>query len=657
MKMKKQFVASLTNGIGGKIFGENVFRTMLCIMVVGLSMLLYSCDDDEPAPGPGDDDNPTEQPQPQPVDDVVSVSYNGKVAILQPNSDGVISYLTKRLVSTTTELTEDVDVVVMDDAKAGELINNESEYSTLKKIWDQNKAVVFVSPQRNTLSLLNKLKQLNQSATLQAPSDGDVAKLDGIHIFATRADGNSMYHDRIDASTEDAHSVIVKWTESGGEEVYNGESSIEHNPTEYAKGRIAENTASWLNEYAPTGQQRNVAFVNSESQYSVAPVSVIYHRTITVTHDWFVPYCNEDAEVPASSTITAKVKMDVYGVYSPSADCDIYDVNMYEDFDAATTYVPNTIVYEHGLYNDKYTGGCYYGPEVDLRLNNVEESSIEVEEVAPLPQTDGQYNNTHYPMQMSIGASVQGNISSEPGLSAGFSMGCTLPYTTTSFNHSEMPIAFSNTNKHAKWVYESDIKFKLYNRVPGFNPNPQDIPDVVKSFCKTDQAVSFVVSNTKSFGEKSISLLADVTWKVYGEYADKDEKWCLINKHYLGTKTISLPKVNRYFEKYTPYPLSGGAADGSEWGNLEDRLMSNVNYRALCDETLKVGAQMESGLDVTAENIWRDTIKSLVTQYNGTTTSNEYVIALAKSDGTHIPLGLHIKNGVWELVENVDDIK
>lgn len=656
MKMKKQFVASLANGIGGKILGKNVFRTMLCIMVVGLSMSLYSCDDDEPGTDPGDDDNPTEQPQPQPVDDVVSVSYNGKVAILQPNSDGVISYLTKRLVSTTTELTEDVDVVVMDDAKAGELINNESEYSSLKKIWDQNKAVVFVSPQRNALSLLNKLKQLDLTAALQAPSDGEVAQLDGIHVFATRADGSAMYHDKIDTTTETVKSVIVKETESGVEEVYNGEVTLTHNPTEYAKGRIAENTATWLNEYAPTGQQRNVAFVSSESQHSVAPVSIISYRTIPVTHDWFVPYSDEDAKVPASSTVDAKFKIDVCGVYSPTADCDIYDVNMYEEFDAAKTFVPNTIVYEHLAYNYKYTGGCYYGPQIDIYLNNVDESSIEVEEIAPLPLTGGQYNNTHYPMTLNIGASVQGNISSEPGLSAGFSMGCTLPYTTTSFNHSEMPIAFSNDNKHAKWVYEADIMFKLYNAPWGFNPKPQDIPDVVKSFCHTDQAVSFVVSNAKSLGERPIALRCDLIWRVYHEYADPWVHWSF-TPEYIHFVTISLPKVNRYFEKYTPYPLSGGTADGSEWGNLEDRLMSNVNYRALCDETLKVGAQMESGLDVTAENIWRDTIKSLVTQYNGTTTSNEYVIALAKSDGTHIPLGLHIKNGVWKLVENVDDIK
>lgn len=647
-------MASPRGSIGGKAFGKNVFRVAWCILVAGLSMSLLSCDDDEPGFGSGDDVAPTVQPQP--VEDVVSVTYSGKVAILQPNGDGVISYLTKRLKNTTAELTEDVDVVVMDEAKADEFINNETELARLKKIWNQNKVVVFVSPGRNALSLLSRLKQCDPSVALEAPTDGEVADLEAVHIFATRADGHAMFHDRVDAAGGGAHSVIVRETEAGDEVVFSGEQTPAQAPSEYAKGRIAENTAAWLSEYAPTGQQRDARFVCAESQHSVAPVSVTTYRTITVSHDWFLEHSEEGAKVLASSTVDAKCKMDVCGVYSPTADCDIYDVNMYEEFDAAKTFVPNTIVYEHLAYNYKYTGGCYYGPEVDIHLNDVEESSVEVEEVAPLPLTSGQYNNTHYPMTLNLGASFQGNISSEPGLSAGFSMGCTLPYTTTSFNHDEMPIAFSNDGKHAKWVYEAAIKGKLYKCAWGLNPDPQDMPDFVKSFCHTDQAVSFVVSGAQALGERAVSLRCDLKWTVYSEYADPWEHWSNRARYSQGV-TVSLPKVYRYFEKYTPYPLMGGTADGSEWGNLEDRLMSNVNYRALCDETLRVGAQTEAGLDVTAENIWRETINSLVTQYNGTATSNEYVIALAKSDGTHISLGLHIKDGVWRLVENVDDVK
>lgn len=628
----------------------------LCVGIMSLSM--FSCSDDDSISTGGVELNGGQE-----AIDSVKTLFKGEVALLQQDYDRVMSYLNKRFVKTTTELTDSADVVVLDETKARGLIAGGEEYDVLKNVWSSNKILVFISPGSYAYQLVSHLNQnlYGSDSTVTAPSDEELSDFENVKIYAIRADGTALYHEGIGTIGNTSHQDTCQ---SAGEEYrqhslsaadssYSGDAAPVL--SEYDRGRIAENLASWLNEHALTGNQRHIALQSESSSFSVDPVCVTRHYSITVTHDWFKKYCSDPDEVPASKTVDAKVQMDIYGAYSTKSKCDIYDINMYEEFPAQNTFVKDMYVYEKALYNYKYTGGCYDGPTVDMYLKDISESDIEVEEAAPLPQTDGQYNNTHYPMQMGLGTSFQGDASASPGVSMGLSMSFQLPYSTVSFNHAEMPISFSNNGKHAIWEYSTD--YKVYEGIWGINPTYVDIPDVVHSFCKTDQAVTFVVNNTKDYGTKSIKLSTSIKFKIYSEYADPwDHAW--YHKSWTKGFYTTLPKVYRYFGKYTPSPMPGysGAGDGSEWGNLEDRLMRNINYRALCDETLKVGAQVESGLDKTAESIWRSAIESLVTQYNGTKTTNEYVIVLSKENGTHIKLGLHIKDGVWRLVENVDNI-
>lgn len=634
-------------------------KFLLCPLCVGImSLSMFSCSDDDSVSTGSVDLNGG-----QLAVDSVKTLFNGEVALLQQDNDRVMNYLNKRFVKTSAELSDNADVVVLDETKARELIAGGKEYDILKNIWSSNKILVFISPGSHAYQLVSQLNQAlsGSDSIVTAPSDEALAAFNDVSIYAVRADGTALYHEAAGTIADAWHNDSRKTIE-GQDSLYSpaaGDSSqvsdVAPVLSEYDKGRIAENLASWLNEHALTGKQHHVALQSESSSFSVDPVCITRYYSVTVTHDWFKKYSNSNASVPDSKTVDVKFHMDIYGAYSTTNKCDVYDVNMYEEFPAQNTFVKDKYVYEKAAYNYKYTGGCYYGPRIDLYLPNITESDIEVEEVAPLPQTDGQYNKTHYPMQLGFGASLQGEISETPGISAGLSMSCQLPYTTVSFNHSEMPISFSNDSKHATWEYSTD--YSIYKCNWGFNPKYQDLPDVVHSFCKTDQAVTFVVKNTKDYGSKTMKLNTNVRWKVYAEYADPWEHW---NHRQWWDRSFSttLPKVYRYFGKYTPYPMPGhsGTGDGSEWGNLEERLMRNINYRALCDETLKVGAQVESGLDKTAESIWRSAIESLVTQYNGTTTTHEYVIALARENGSHIKLGLHIKDGVWRLVENVDNI-
>ena len=82
--------------------------------------------------------------------------------------------------------------------------------------------------------------------------------------------------------------------------------------------------------------------------------------------------------------------------------------------------------------------------------------------------------------------------------------------------------------------------------------------------------------------------------------------------------------------------------------------MNNVNYRALCDETLTVGAQTEEGLTENATKIWRQALEGIIKQYGKMNTTYSYAVVLNDSNGAHLPIALTIKNGKWSIVENID---
>ena len=85
--------------------------------------------------------------------------------------------------------------------------------------------------------------------------------------------------------------------------------------------------------------------------------------------------------------------------------------------------------------------------------------------------------------------------------------------------------------------------------------------------------------------------------------------------------------------------------------------MGNVNYKHFCNDDLRICAQLEEDLTPNAEAIWEETIETLIAQYNGTVTGNEYIIGLASSTGEWIRFGLHIKDGEWSFVEDISALR
>ena len=86
-------------------------------------------------------------------------------------------------------------------------------------------------------------------------------------------------------------------------------------------------------------------------------------------------------------------------------------------------------------------------------------------------------------------------------------------------------------------------------------------------------------------------------------------------------------------------------------------LQGNVNYKHFCNEDLRVCARLEEELIPNAEAIWRETVESLVTQFNGNGVRSEYIVGLADSNGAWLKSGLHIKDDVWSFVEDIEALR
>jgi len=95
-------------------------------------------------------------------------------------------------------------------------------------------------------------------------------------------------------------------------------------------------------------------------------------------------------------------------------------------------------------------------------------------------------------------------------------------------------------------------------------------------------------------------------------------------------------------------------ADGDGgWSSLEEMLNDNVYYKTFAGEA-KIRAVREASLNVVAESAWRDTLKSLIANYSGRKTTSSYIVALGYNVSDHLSVGLYIRDGVWEIIEDVD---
>ncbi len=625
--------------------------------------LMASCEDKTPIDNE-DEAQKHEEIINQQLSDVdqVKTTYNGEVALIDVSSENLMPYFQKRMSNTTADITEHTDVVLLSEQGASRALNNDDFFNKLQNHWKKNKAIGVLYPSEKSEHLFAKLRGQEYTQT-DNYDDGEKEK---VAIYMASAVGGSITY--MDPTTQRSFDEIAVVTEEN-EEIINelrnaivDEEETNDFVPESTWGQIAEQTTKWMNESAENASSFN-AMLRS---VSTAPEALKYQnkfcRTYTINHSILISrgeYGSLPSGYNTTSTVTATTEVFVSAAYSEDNNgTDLYDISLTQRVDGSECYYKNIITktVDAGLweYKYKYSGACYYYPEIKLEISGLDGNRTNAYCPVPLIQA-GSYNTMHDPGTITLSGGLSGGVSTS-GPQAGINLGgsVSLPKTTVTSVHQEMPVNYSEGNTWVAWKYSQDKR--IYKDMYGFNADYLGPNDIALTDCKTQQAVTFVAENTKNLGTKSINL--KITHKsCFYEEAAKPTAWGWRKSYFTSYYNLTLPKVNRFFERYVPSRYaSTSAGDAADWTNLENMLKGNVNYKILLNEEIKIGAQTVDGVSKNAEDIWAETVESLVKQYNGNPVNNEYVIGYVDSDGDYLKTGLHIKGNTWELVDDITKV-
>ena len=638
------------------------FRMIGAVVMAAVLCGLSACTPDDMGGDMQDNDRPVYTPPTG--EDIVKTRIAGKILYFAGGHATLDQFLAKRFENITTSYDDDVRLVLLNESKAAEILADEALYGKIRSYWLQNKAIGFVKPGEKAIALLRSLKsagsQLNAASSI---SDESKQYMNDLNIFITKADNKSMLYRSFDNERIHYSNNIITDSKDGSIESKTGEKRVTIVPNDHIWGLVAEAFCDWANkqqeEKSPL--MANMAMTRSDDALTPTSQEITHAELVTLNSDFMHEFDDHYPVRLASLSTTATLTINVLSGFNDNSEdmCDVYDVVVTSEVPAQETFsFEDCIFNKSGLYHYKATGFGYLGPTATYHLVNEDGSAIakptSVHEMSPIVE-GGTIKTTHTPGKLTFG----GEISTKGGGAVAFSMKYSLPSTSTTISTADNPFDFSKEGSTgAKWAYYKGA-YDYYRHTWGFNGKYLDTaPEITRTYASYTQALTFKVDDARDLGTQNLALYLDVD---YSFYAEACSPW-KVNQHTqqvdIAATSVVLDPVSRYFEKYTPSQYySDSYADSSAWSNLQAMLQGNVNYKHFCNDDLRVCARLEAELIPNAEAVWSEAIKSLVAQYNGNPVGHEYIVGLADSNGAWLKSGLHIKDGVWRFVEDVEALR
>lgn len=630
-----------------------------------ITMLAFAACEDNDYSGGNEQDEESIILSQQPTADEIKIRYQGKGCYAGILDDLIENHLKPRVQENGTDLSDaDLDVVIMSEAFAGEVLNDQTKFEQLKTLWNKQRAVGFIEPESNAIELLDKLR--NQSFDYRSEITSEmVSDFNKIKLFVTVAGLKNYVHDKYNDPIDfQVTETSIEENQSVTESQYVKQIPVKMDG--YHLGQVAEGLCAWLNQNVAIEDGVDPALVKSrsDSEYTYGSSATEWVRNLSISYQEVSEYNDPTFSARTFST-TTQVK--AIGAYCGSDNSDLYDIEVLDKFPISQIYYQNYLLDQYGAvdYKDKYTGYCYRGPEVELNLKDASGKEINsgVGIYSASPQIENEtLSTTHYPATASFGSSVSGGVSSEgPGLSVGLSSSFTLPYDATTYAYKEMKFNYSEGGGKSKWEYYHD-GYWIYNWTWGFNGKFNNVYGPAKNDSDFSFMLTFKLPNSRSYGEQDVYLDTKMSYGIYSEVC-KPKKHTRYSYHWGPfNRSFLLPVVYRYFGKYAPsYYSATISATDDDWVNLKSMLEDNPTYRALCDDAIMVGARVETtadgrnGVEAQAERIWIETMNSIIQQRNGHTyVDGEWVIGLY-GEGSWLKKGLHIKGNNWEIVDDVTE--
>lgn len=619
--------------------------------------------------------------------DMVNTTYTGHVCVTE-SDDVLINYLLKRFTNISSKHNDDTRLVILGEKHAETILSDPQAFSEYTSYWYKNNALGLIRPGKNCLTLLKALQLQDIEEAQKQVTPEMIESQENIHLRIVRTDGHGMDYLILEKQHKKYSETILSYDEENNViDTRNVDRSrdMSHVPSEFEFGRIAERAAEWMNEYFKNHTAKDVALTSSENK-DYETIMAIHQTYIPITIDHYLPshyyWTAPDESSPKPVSVEARATIQVVAGYNSVIDGDVYDLRLLQEYNSANikSYIRFLTIHEHLEYNWRYSGGYYYGPSVGVRLHGNENSNFSFLDNSsvyePAPQNkDKEYVVTHYPSTTSLGGNISvGGSAGNGGVSAdasgSFSFNCTLPYNTVSEPVNGMPMTYSSNNRdYVNWNFQTN--HTLHSLHWGFNPDFNEPPAITTGACTNEEAVTFSVVNSKLLKKEPVYIDLDLNFKTYHELAratiedydawghvSPEDHYKSIQAHCYTIKNHQMPQVYRYFEDYTPFCFyTSGVVDGSSgWTQFNTTLLNNDNYRAFAEDYL-IRAVVEEDLDINAERVWRDALKSLQNRNNGNSTSESYIVALADEDDNHLSVGLYVHDGIWEIVENIDQLK
>lgn len=216
------------------------------------AVTLQGCSNDDPEL-PGEDE--IEYPVPEiPENDVVTTKMDAKTCVMTTNLDDVGALFVKRLENTGTELTDETELLILDDEACNKFVKDEEEYNRISYYYFRGGIIYIHKPAMGTANLMARL-QYGMSPVVSDETIDPVAEAYICHVSGAEYWGGAAWE-------QDAHEHTY-YDEEGNE--YKESCDGDEKPTEYYYGRYAESSAKFINEVVNNLVRSNATTVRSRA--------------------------------------------------------------------------------------------------------------------------------------------------------------------------------------------------------------------------------------------------------------------------------------------------------------------------------------------------------------------------------------------------------
>lgn len=497
------------------------------------AVTLQGCSNDDPEL-PGEDE--IEYPVPEiPENDVVTTKMDAKTCVMTTNLDDVGALFVKRLENTGTELTDETELLILDDEACNKFVKDEEEYNRISYYYFRGGIIYIHKPAMGTANLMARL-QYGMSPVVSDETIDPVAEAYICHVSGAEYWGGAAWE-------QDAHEHTY-YDEEGNE--YKESCDGDEKPTEYYYGRYAESSAKFINEVVNNLVRSNATTVRSRAGTTqLAPEKIPI--TYTVPYHGLVTYHLKQDKV-LECMIPRDYQFYVETAYSFDQDKDFYSIHYSQSIPVSQAFKGHFSFKRKMAYYDKYGGFNFFKHHVEVELCNYKPGVSIYSLDGVLPKNEP-LNGQEATVK---GWNISGNVSFGTGLMFGLTEGYNSS-TTITVPYKDIPVVYQQKRKDLlRWEYKASSWMNYYSN-RGRNGGYKAGPKICEQDITFEQGWGWIVSNTKQQGDTPLKLRVNTGtgltsgactsgaggnshWNFY-QY-EEDERW------------FKLPVPERFRNKY-----------------------------------------------------------------------------------------------------------